>query len=129
MSIAQDPVVEIQSCHPSPLPAKKELLAPENSSPFNNAILDSFLEPKTKSGVKISANGPSTILDENGNLPEIQTDSDEDEDYLSPQPNKVQVANWAQTPYLRGALSAQQTKDPDAIFGEVKPIQLEGNTM
>ena len=103
------------------------MVAQENSSPFNNSILDSFLEPKTKSDVKGTPNGPSTILDENGNLPEIQTDSDEDEDYLSPQPNKVQVANWAQTPYLRGALTAQQTQDPDAIFGAVKPIQLEGN--
>ena len=54
--------------------------------------------------------------------------SSEEEDELSPT-QKITIANWAQTPYLRQALQGQQLRDPDAIFGAVKPIQLEGTLL
>jgi hypothetical protein len=55
-------------------------------------------------------------------LPEIQTD-DEDEEDDEPQPGTV--ASWANSPAIRAALLAQERMNPAAIFGEPGPINMD----
>ncbi|PTD04818.1 hypothetical protein FCULG_00000447 [Fusarium culmorum] len=55
-------------------------------------------------------------------LPEIQTD-DEDEEDDEPQPGTV--ASWANSPAIRAALLAQEKMNPAAIFGEPGPINMD----
>ncbi len=51
---------------------------------------------------------------------ESEPDSDEEAE------KKKQVPVWAQTPNLMRALHEQYERDPDQIFGRVKPCSLEG---
>ncbi|KAJ3084177.1 hypothetical protein HDU99_002891 [Rhizoclosmatium hyalinum] len=85
--------------------------------------------------------GPATIVDENGELPEIadsdegENSSDDDEEEEGqiaktpaapkPEPKKSAVPAWVETPNLMKTLTQQVAKDPDAIFGSVKPLLLE----
>ncbi|KAJ3210064.1 hypothetical protein HDU82_008859 [Entophlyctis luteolus] len=96
------------------------------------------------------AKGPATIVDENGELPEIQTSDEDmsssDEEEIEPpktykesatsaktpipqsakkDTRKQGVPSWVETPNLMKALVSQTTRDPDAIFGAVKPLSLE----
>ena len=41
-------------------------------------------------------------------------------------PKKPPVPHWAETPNLMKTLQDQTVKDPDGIFGAVKPLSLEG---
>ncbi|KAJ3266201.1 hypothetical protein HDU77_002332 [Chytriomyces hyalinus] len=86
------------------------------------------------------ASGSATIVDENGNLPDI-ADSDDDDEMSSDEDDQqevepVQVKTpgkknepkrpaWVETPALMKTLVEQKMKDPDAIFGAVKPLSLE----
>lgn len=78
-------------------------------------------------------------------LPEIPTDSDEDyssshsdsdeEDWAnggggggagpSSKNSKFAVPRWAESPALKQALVAQQTMDPEEVFGPIGPLQME----
>lgn len=53
-------------------------------------------------------------------LPEIQTDDEDDEDDAH-----IGVAPWADSPELRRALSRQETLDPLHIFGPPAPLNME----
>lgn len=55
-------------------------------------------------------------------LPEIATDSEDDEN----EENKgFSVPDWAQSPALRSLLSAQQLVDPEEVFGPMAPLHME----
>jgi hypothetical protein len=53
-------------------------------------------------------------------LPEIQTDDEDDEDDA-----QIGVAPWADSPELRRALMRQETLDPMHIFGPPGPLNME----
>jgi hypothetical protein len=57
---------------------------------------------------------------ENINLPEIATDS-EDED----SENEFQAPDWTDSPALREQLQNQQLIDPEQIFGPIAPLRME----
>eukprot|EP00842_Homolaphlyctis_polyrhiza_P001720 jgi/Hompol1/2549/HPOL_004917-RA len=97
---------------------------------------------------KQHGSGPTSIVDDFGNLPEPPSeysdsdedvDSDDDDDELvkgggseTPDTRKLSkrrkgkpIAGWAQTPFVREALISQQQRDPEDIFGTVKPCKLD----
>ncbi|TPX37015.1 hypothetical protein SmJEL517_g01064 [Synchytrium microbalum] len=89
-----------------------------------NIKAESVKRPDSDKSKKRS--GPTTIVDEQGDLPEIPSD-EEDEDDDSEDDERVKPARptWAETPNLMDSLKDQQARDPDQIFGSVKPISLE----
>ncbi|KAI8844508.1 hypothetical protein BJ741DRAFT_703943 [Chytriomyces cf. hyalinus JEL632] len=122
---------------------------------IKNPILGGLFEKKKEAAIAASsaqikssdngekgkkASGSATIVDENGNLPDI-ADSDDDDDASSDEDDQqevqpVQVKTpgkknepkrpaWVETPALMKTLVEQKMKDPDAIFGAVKPLSLE----
>ncbi|KAM3555064.1 hypothetical protein MY1884_005797 [Beauveria asiatica] len=54
-------------------------------------------------------------------LPEIQTDDEDEED----DPGINNIAGWAASPDLRAALMRQETMDPSQIFGPPAPLNME----
>lgn len=54
-------------------------------------------------------------------LPEIQTDDEDEED----DPGMNNIAGWAASPDLRAALMRQETMDPSQIFGPPAPLNME----
>ncbi|KAJ3230236.1 hypothetical protein HDU81_004648 [Chytriomyces hyalinus] len=87
--------------------------------------------------------GSATIVDENGNLPDIAEKlSSDDDDHMSSDEDDQQEVEpvhvktpgkknepkrpaWVETPALMKTLVEQKMKDPDEIFGAVKPLSLE----
>ena len=55
-------------------------------------------------------------------LPEINTD---DEDESEDEARNTMMADWADSPNLRGALLRQETVDPSQIFGPPAPLNME----
>jgi hypothetical protein len=53
--------------------------------------------------------------------------SDTDEEIDQPDKKKNNIPIWAHTPNLMKALHDQYQRDPDAIFGHIKPCSLEGS--
>ncbi|KAJ3068637.1 hypothetical protein HDU98_008213 [Podochytrium sp. JEL0797] len=141
---------------------KEGLVKPELPAPYNKAIVNPILgglydAPVSKKGGSSSSSvssssaagaaggknkknsGPATIVDENGELPEIpdsddenDEDSSEDDDghaktpaAAKPEPKKAAVPSWVETPNLMRTLTQQTVRDPDEIFGSVKPLVLE----
>ncbi|KAJ3130320.1 hypothetical protein HK100_008123 [Physocladia obscura] len=95
----------------------------------------------TKIGKK-SSDGPATIVDENGELPEIPDTDDEDDDSseddqqqavqqpktpiaVKSDQSKSVIPSWVQTPNLMQSLTNQISRDPTAIFGTIQPLSLE----
>ncbi|PHH80337.1 hypothetical protein CDD80_1976 [Ophiocordyceps camponoti-rufipedis] len=96
--------------------------APNNSlayktpaRPGANAVIKSAVKSAARSSPRFQ-NGESI------ELPEIQTD-DEDED--DDEANGMNVAAWADSPDLRRALMRQETMDPSQIFGPPAPLNME----
>lgn len=54
-------------------------------------------------------------------LPDIQTDDEDDEDDAA----QIGVATWAESPALRQALMQQEAKDPLQVFGPPGPLNME----
>jgi hypothetical protein len=83
--------------------------------------------PGAAHGVKSAAksvprSSPAFQNGESIELPEIQTDDEDDEDEAG---GTVSVAAWADSPDLRRALMRQETMDPSHIFGPPAPLNME----
>jgi hypothetical protein len=77
--------------------------------------------PPTAASASTAKPSPSAQLAENIELPDIATDSeDEDSD------DGFQAASWTESPALRELLLQQQTVDPHAIFGPIAPLDMAG---
>lgn len=75
-----------------------------------------------KSGTKsIPRSSPQYQHGESIELPEIQTDDEDEED----EAQGMAVAPWADSPDLRRALVRQETMDPSQIFGPPAPLNME----
>jgi hypothetical protein len=75
-----------------------------------------------KSTAKSAKSSPRYQNGEHINLPEIQTDSeDEDED----EPEKFDRPKWVESPALRENLVLQEGIDPATIFGPPRPLDME----
>ncbi|KAG9259276.1 inner centromere protein [Emericellopsis atlantica] len=76
-----------------------------------------------KSGVKpAQKSSPRFQNGEAIELPEINTD---DEDESEDEARNTMMADWADSPNLRGALLRQETVDPSQIFGPPAPLNME----
>lgn len=62
---------------------------------------------------------------DNIELPEIQTDDEDDEEDNDGEAKGLGVASWADTPELRRELMKQETIDPLQVFGPPAPLRLE----
>ncbi|KAJ3088141.1 hypothetical protein HK102_009467 [Quaeritorhiza haematococci] len=115
-----------------------------SSSGKRNVVAGKTLPRPVKGGKTVPAppkedpNLPTTIVNENGDLPDIPTDeeydeedhSDEESDDHDESPrgkgkSKPNVPTWAETPNLMRTLEAQTVQDPDEIFGTVQTCHLE----
>ncbi|TPX41113.1 hypothetical protein SeMB42_g05722 [Synchytrium endobioticum] len=97
-----------------------------------SATIKAVSVKRVDSGQIKTKSGPTTIVDDKGDLPDIPSDDEESEDQdfeedvrNSTSNAKGPVPSWAETPNLLDALKDQQVRDPDKIFGSVRPIQLE----
>jgi len=75
-----------------------------------------------KSTAKAHKSSPRFQNGESIELPEIQTD---DEDESEDEASRGMVAAWADSPDLRKALIRQETIDPSQIFGPPAPLNME----
>ncbi|KAJ0164178.1 Inner centromere protein-related protein pic1 [Colletotrichum tanaceti] len=76
--------------------------------------------PSTKSAAKATRSSPRFQDGEKIELPEIDTDEDEDEG-----DSHFGVAPWADSPDLRRALMRQETMNPEGIFGPPRALNME----
>ncbi|GKT80018.1 LOW QUALITY PROTEIN: inner centromere protein [Colletotrichum tofieldiae] len=74
----------------------------------------------TKSSAKATRSSPRFQDGEKIELPEIDTDEDEDEE-----DSHFGVAPWADSPDLRRALMQQETMNPEGIFGPPRALNME----
>ncbi|TQN66944.1 Inner centromere protein-related protein pic1 [Colletotrichum shisoi] len=74
----------------------------------------------TKSAAKATRSSPRFQDGEKIELPEIDTDEDEDEG-----DSHFGVAPWADSPDLRRALMRQETMNPEGIFGPPRALNME----
>lgn len=74
---------------------------------------------------KTAKSSPLYPKGDNIELPEIQTDS-EDEDSEDEGPAAgFRVPSWVASPALRDLLTQQQTVDPEAVFGPIGELKME----
>ncbi|KAK1966220.1 inner centromere protein [Colletotrichum sublineola] len=95
---------------PNPNPAGPAHKTP--ARPMGTAI--------TKSTAKTTRSSPRFQDGEKIELPEIDTDEDEDDGDA-----QIGVAPWADSPQLRSALVRQETLDPQQIFGPPRALHME----
>ncbi|ORY31862.1 hypothetical protein BCR39DRAFT_456227, partial [Naematelia encephala] len=57
-------------------------------------------------------------------LPDIASEYSNSDDESNASPDFKRPA-WAESPALRAALEAQATRNPDDLFGEIKPVSME----
>lgn len=87
--------------------------------------------PQLKQPLPRPATSSPNYGDEDISLPEINTDSEDDDgsdgEYGSLKPKKKAFVppDWAKSPQLRELLEAQQLVDPATIFGPIRPPNLE----
>ncbi|WDK11529.1 inner centromere protein [Colletotrichum graminicola] len=74
----------------------------------------------TKSTAKATRSSPRFQDGEKIELPEIDTDEDEDDGDA-----QIGVAPWADSPQLRSALVRQETLNPELIFGPPRALHME----
>lgn len=65
---------------------------------------------------KMNVHGKESFI-----IPEIPSDESEVEDDKKPK-----IPGWATTPFLSQSLKTQTAIEADQIFGEVRPLRLEG---
>jgi hypothetical protein len=70
---------------------------------------------------KPSPQGPAYPPSESIVLPEINTDSEDDDS----DGEKFQAPDWTRTPELRALLEQQQLVDPETVFGPIAPLSME----
>jgi hypothetical protein len=99
-------------------------------APNPNAAGPSYKTParpgafsSVKSAAKsVQRSSPRFQNGESIELPEIQTDDEDEDDEES---HGMGVASWADSPDLRRALMQQEYMDPSAVFGHPAPLNME----
>ncbi|KAK0391039.1 hypothetical protein NLU13_0541 [Sarocladium strictum] len=77
--------------------------------------------PKASAAKSAAKSSPKFPNGEAIELPEIQTDDEDDED----EPSRGMYAQWADSPELRKQLLYQDRIDPGEIFGPPRPLDME----
>ena len=62
---------------------------------------------------------------DNIELPEIQTDSEEDSDSENEDNTGFRAPSWVASPALRDLLTQQQLVDPETVFGPIADLKME----
>jgi hypothetical protein len=74
-----------------------------------------------KTPVRSARSSPRYQNGEEVELPEVPTDSEDDEE----ESNSFAVPGWVNSPYMRTALMNQELVDPEEVFGPVGPLHME----
>lgn len=100
-----------------PFASNSQAAGPSHKTPARPAGVSA-----AKSAAKSAArSSPRFQNGDNIELPEIQTDDEDDEDDT----RALGQASWADTPELRRELMKQETIDPLQVFGPPAPLKLE----
>ncbi|KAK3358594.1 hypothetical protein B0T24DRAFT_126388 [Lasiosphaeria ovina] len=101
--------------------SKAEIVFAPNSNAAGQAHKTPARPANAKAGAKSAARSSPRFPNPDGiELPEIQTDDEDDED-----DGQFAVAAWADSPALRRALAEQERVDPMQIFGPPAPLNME----
>ncbi|KAI9097146.1 hypothetical protein DFS34DRAFT_620662 [Phlyctochytrium arcticum] len=109
------------------IPTSSAASPPPQPVRVKNPVLGSLFRKKSheKQGSSGKSKAVTTIVDEDGNLPEPPSDYSDSEEEESesevdtPPPKKKREVepNWVQTPELNRLLSMHERTDPDSVFG------------
>lgn len=135
----QEKSKRVEKVKPVVAKSNNRLLQPQHKP--SNSFLDSlypkradeeakfYAKPFPKVPVPQSPSNVVSILNENGELPDITSESDSDftpVKKLSATTGKPQLkANWTLTPKLLDKLHKQEHVDPDTIFGPMQPVKVD----
>lgn len=99
------------------------------SSAKSSAASTTTVATTSTKATTLSGPAPPTapaVPSESIELPEIDSEYSSDDDQSQKKKKKKDLLpQWAQSPELRWALAQQQGLNPDHIFGNIKPIQME----
>jgi hypothetical protein len=82
-----------------------------------------YAQHKVGAGVQLVKSSPQYQNGESIHLPEIPTDSEDDDS--DAEPNGFPVPDWATPGHLTDQLLQQETLDGDAVFGPIAPLKME----
>jgi hypothetical protein len=108
---------------------EKIRFAGESSTASASTTPSTFKTPGSKSAKpsKTPAGAKDSPIYQNGeliDLPDIQTDSDDDDDDY-PAKSDFHVPKWAESPELRGLLENQQSINPEDVFGPMARLDMD----
>lgn len=73
----------------------------------------------------LTKSSPAYPNGENIALPEINTDSEDEEDSEDEATGGFRAPSWVASPALRDLLTQQQLVDPESVFGPIAPLQMD----
>ncbi|KAK5133618.1 hypothetical protein LTR08_007566 [Meristemomyces frigidus] len=95
----------------------------ENTQPGGNS---KFKTPgRPAQAPKSAKSSPLYPKGDNIELPEIQTDSEEDSDSDNEDNTGFRAPSWVASPALRDLLTQQQLVDPETVFGPIAELKME----
>jgi len=99
----------------------------ENAQPGTAAANNKFKTPaRPTQNPKSAKSSPMYPKGDNIELPEIQTDSEEEEDSEDEGPTGgFRAPSWVASPALRELLTSQQLVDPESVFGPIGELKME----
>ncbi|KAI5797739.1 hypothetical protein EDC01DRAFT_613996 [Geopyxis carbonaria] len=105
--------------------SKEKIRFAEPAGPSASSGQSGFKTPGAKT-VKSKTPKESPLYENGENivLPDIPTDSEDEDDY-PPSKNDFSLPQWAESPELRELLRRQQTVDPEAIFGPIAKLDMD----
>ncbi|KAI8807033.1 hypothetical protein BJ742DRAFT_340730 [Cladochytrium replicatum] len=114
-AIPPSPARSLQYCSSqiSTFASLSQLPGTASSSQEPSSKGDTKVSGPSKTGEPIVESGVVTLVGDDGEIPDIHTSDEEDDE----QP----VAQWAASPLLMQSLERQMYKDPDEIFGMISP--------
>ncbi|WPG99956.1 Hypothetical protein R9X50_00277900 [Acrodontium crateriforme] len=126
MSNARIPFAEHSNAPSSQHSAYSQQYSNDNASSAHQNKYKTPARPGPAQGPLKSAK--SSPLYQNGDaiqLPEIQTDSEEEDSDDEDSRGGLRVPSWVASPALRDLLTQQQTIDPESVFGPIGELKMD----
>ena len=101
---------------------------PQMQQPMAYHSNNTFKTPgRPQNGIPLKSNksSPAYPNGENIALPEINTDSEDDDSEDDEATGGFRAPSWVASPALRDLLTQQQLVDPESVFGPIAPLQMD----
>lgn len=95
----------------------------ENGAPSNK--FKTPARPPTSKAPKSAKSSPMYANGDNIALPEIMTDSEDEDDDEDDATGGFRAPSWVASPALRDLLTQQQLVDPETVFGPISDLKME----